>query len=209
MNVQNSPAKKPYEIVVGFDFSELAERALAEAIDVAARHTSAELNVVTAAMPVGSLIRLPNDSESRTDEEARKMVERRIASLIEESQARRGPLTVTRVAIYVIAGLDTQPGRVISDLAQTVDADLIVVGTHGRRGFARLLLGSVAEQVVREARTTVLVVRPPDFVGGRKVPAIEPPLAPGQPHLKPFHHHRTYHSLDRAAQSTDRTMPAV
>ena len=40
-------------------------------------------------------------------------------------------------------------------------AELIVVGSHGRRGFRRLLLGSVAERVVREARRSVLVVKLP------------------------------------------------
>jgi nucleotide-binding universal stress UspA family protein len=40
-------------------------------------------------------------------------------------------------------------------------ADLIVVGTHGRRGFNRLFLGSVAEGVARAAPTSVLLVRRP------------------------------------------------
>ena len=43
--------------------------------------------------------------------------------------------------------------------AQRWDADLIVLGTHGRRGFDRLFLGSVAEALVRIATTPVLLVR--------------------------------------------------
>jgi nucleotide-binding universal stress UspA family protein len=39
------------------------------------------------------------------------------------------------------------------------NADLIVVGTHGRKGFSRLLLGSGAEQIVRTARVPVLTIR--------------------------------------------------
>lgn len=45
------------------------------------------------------------------------------------------------------------------DLAREWQADLIVVGTHGRRGIGRALLGSGAEQIIRQAPVPVLVVR--------------------------------------------------
>jgi nucleotide-binding universal stress UspA family protein len=48
----------------------------------------------------------------------------------------------------------------IVDLARTGDYDLIVVGTHGRKGLQRALIGSVAERVVRTASCPVLVVPP-------------------------------------------------
>ncbi len=51
------------------------------------------------------------------------------------------------------------PGHVITDLAQEVEADLIVIPSHGRTGVKRLLLGSVAERVVRLAHCPVLVLR--------------------------------------------------
>ncbi len=51
-------------------------------------------------------------------------------------------------------------GSVI-DLARDLAADLLVVGTHDPGGIERLLLGSVAETLVREASCSVLVVRPP------------------------------------------------
>ena len=50
-------------------------------------------------------------------------------------------------------------GELIAQEAANVNADLIVLGTHGRRGFSRLLLGSVAETVVRVAIPPVLLVR--------------------------------------------------
>lgn len=54
----------------------------------------------------------------------------------------------------------------IVDQATTMSADLLVIGTHGRSGFERLLLGSVAEKVLRKARCPVLTVpcRLPDAV---------------------------------------------
>lgn len=50
-------------------------------------------------------------------------------------------------------------GMAMTDFAERVEADLIVVGTHGRNGIQRLMLGSVAEKVTRLAPCSVLVVR--------------------------------------------------
>jgi nucleotide-binding universal stress UspA family protein len=47
----------------------------------------------------------------------------------------------------------------INRLADEIDADLIVIGTHGRKGLARALLGSVAEKVVRTAHRPVTLIR--------------------------------------------------
>jgi nucleotide-binding universal stress UspA family protein len=52
------------------------------------------------------------------------------------------------------------PRTTIVEQALTTNADLIVIGTHGRRGFTRLLLGSVAEAVLHEAPCPVLTVSP-------------------------------------------------
>ena len=48
------------------------------------------------------------------------------------------------------------------NLAKERGVDLIVIGTHGRRGISRALLGSVAEKVVRMSSVPVLSVRPHD-----------------------------------------------
>ncbi|MFJ1267123.1 universal stress protein [Legionella lytica] len=73
-----------------------------------------------------------------------------------------------RVAITVEAELlelgQLQGGRVaevIVDATKEWPADLLVLGTHGRKGFSRFLLGSVAEHVMRIASTPVLLVRAP------------------------------------------------
>jgi hypothetical protein len=63
----------------------------------------------------------------------------------------------------------------LAALADEIDARLVVVGTHGRRGFRRVVLGSVAEKTVRLAPCPVLVARPlvePTTAG---VPLVEPP----------------------------------
>jgi nucleotide-binding universal stress UspA family protein len=61
-----------------------------------------------------------------------------------------------------------EPGEVICWLAESRQCDLIVMGTHGRRGLMHALLGSVAEYVMRHARSPVMTVR--------LVPENEPPL---------------------------------
>ncbi|MEY4565052.1 MAG: hypothetical protein RLY14_22 [Planctomycetota bacterium] len=53
------------------------------------------------------------------------------------------------------------PGQVIADRAVELGADLIVIPSHGRTGFSRFLLGSVAERVVRLASCPVLVTKLP------------------------------------------------
>lgn len=66
--------------------------------------------------------------------------------------------------------------RMIVQIASDLEADLVVVGTHGRTGVARFAIGSVAEQVVRHAGCPVLVVRPKDQHPNAEV-LIEPPCA--------------------------------
>jgi len=52
-----------------------------------------------------------------------------------------------------------EPASTILDMAKELNADMIVMGTHGKRGLERLLLGSVAEQVLRRAECPVLTVK--------------------------------------------------
>src|SRR5208337_873210 len=58
--------------------------------------------------------------------------------------------------------LNGDPGNKIITFAQENNVDLIVVGTQGKTGIERLFLGSVAENVIRNARSPVLVVRGQD-----------------------------------------------
>ena len=55
-----------------------------------------------------------------------------------------------------------RPDKLILDQAETGDYDLVIIGSHGRDGLARVLLGSVAEKVVRRSPIPVLVYRPGD-----------------------------------------------
>jgi nucleotide-binding universal stress UspA family protein len=63
-----------------------------------------------------------------------------------------------RVSRQVTEAKDT-PSRAILAAADSWEADLIVMGSHGRRGFDRIVLGSVSESVAMHARCSVEVVR--------------------------------------------------
>ncbi|HVV84357.1 MAG TPA: universal stress protein [Kofleriaceae bacterium] len=72
-----------------------------------------------------------------------------------------------------------QPAEVVTDLATAEHADLVALGTHGRHGVRRILLGSVANAIVRHAPCSVLVVR--DTAAPAAVPAPEAPPSPDGP----------------------------
>ncbi len=67
-----------------------------------------------------------------------------------------------RFTVKLVRLTDISPASAILAYARARRIDLILMGTHGRRGVARMLIGSVAERVVREASCPVLVVRRPE-----------------------------------------------
>ncbi len=126
---------------------------------------AAELNIVhvvpvtpTATMGMGPLPPLADLHEA-----ARKSLDRACAAVAERFSG--------KVASHLATG---EPWRQIVQLASTLSADLVVVGTAGRTGVARFVLGSVAEKVVRHAACPVLVARAKDYEAHDE-PTIEPP----------------------------------
>lgn len=80
-----------------------------------------------------------------------------------------GPKSVTA---HYRAGKAAQE---VVQLAVDVDADLILVGTRGKTGVKRMVLGSVSETILRKARCPVMVVRPKDHENLGELPSIQPP----------------------------------
>lgn len=162
-----------YKVVVGYDYSKTADLALRRAFDVAAREENAEVHVVTVVVQMGDFVgggamglaTAPTIPLSDAYEALEARVGQVMASWQDETQR-----TFGRLVVHVRSEV---PAAEIAQLATDLDADLVVIGTHGRRGFRRLLLGSVAEAVVRLAHCPVLVVRPKEH--GPAVPEIEPP----------------------------------
>ena len=141
-------------ILCPVDFSEFSRHALEQAVAIArSREASVTvLNVfalapIAEAVPVGSPIAI---------EPARLAPEMR-AELRDELRSFVSPVESAGVALDIDV-MDGDPAVAILKDAGRLSADLIVLGTHGRKGFERWLLGSVAERVLREAPCPVLTV---------------------------------------------------
>jgi nucleotide-binding universal stress UspA family protein len=77
----------------------------------------------------------------------------------EKLRAKLAELTSGLSVAHEVSVVEGHPGAIILERAAASGAELIVMGSHGRTGFSRLRLGSVAEDVVHSARCPVLVVR--------------------------------------------------
>jgi nucleotide-binding universal stress UspA family protein len=166
-----SPAsQKSFRIVVGFDHSDTGEHALLEAMRLAQQLPRSELHV-TSVIETGGKLHDKNDLERASDElrsragELRNHV-MRICAPGQGSDAFR-----QHVVLHVRIG---DPATALIQVAVDVEAELLVVGTHRRRGVEKLLEGSVSEALIRRAPLPVLVVYPRDFSGLPKTPRMDP-----------------------------------
>jgi nucleotide-binding universal stress UspA family protein len=143
-------------IIVGVDGSEHSRRALVWALREAARHQF-PLTVITVqrapTRPVTEIYWpvLEHPERGLDEESARKAVR----TLVDEVAAETGE-TVPEVTVTVATG---NPAEELIRAAR--GADMLVVGSHGRGGFATLLMGSVSSQVVHHASCPVVVIRAP------------------------------------------------
>ena len=206
-------------IVVGVDFSDLGDRAFRHAYELAAGRSGSELHVVFV-MPVAVTNPLTGYDSSVPASPAR--LEQGVAQLTKHVNSMifsLGELEAPAMRVYSHLRIDT-PLFGITELAAELQATLIVVGTHGRHGVARWLLGSVAEGVLRHAPCPVLVV-PPE-VRVVELPKLEPACqlciearqaSQGRALWCPQHNghqHRahTYHEIDGKRADISRQPPA-
>jgi nucleotide-binding universal stress UspA family protein len=139
------------------DFSELSGLALERAVRlgrwfearVTALHVVPRILATSAPTEGGVLLGVPPGFLRAQREDADQALRRQIEPLLGEGAAIEAKLA------------DGDPARAIQAEAEALPADLVVMGTHGRSGFEHLLLGSVAERVVRTAPCPVLTVRGP------------------------------------------------
>jgi nucleotide-binding universal stress UspA family protein len=143
-----------HRIVVPTDFSECSEEAWAVAKRVAAAAGSELVLVhVLTEVPLYAEGVLNIKNARKIREGARKWVESALEDWV--GKARAEGLSARAVALSGVAHEE------IVQLARDERADLVVIGTHGRGGINRALLGSVADRVVRLAPCPVLTVREP------------------------------------------------
>ena len=140
-------------IMVASDLSKVSRGALNTAI-VFAQPKGAELIILHVLVPIAPFVpeQLIQPGILETIEvDARRRAEQQLARLA--AAARK---TGVRVKVILLSG---DPADQIIRAARKHRADLIVVGTHGRRGLSKMMLGSVAERVLRTAPCPVVTVR--------------------------------------------------
>ena len=144
-----NPKVVPFRVVVGCDFSPLSQIAITMAATVAGPVPGATVEVLYVSAPVGQKLSYQDLAGANDD------IRGQLKAFIEAGM-RAADVSDIQVNAHVYPG---DPATEILRLAEDVEADLILVGTHGRVGVKRLLMGSVAEAVMREARCPVLVMR--------------------------------------------------
>ena len=142
------------KVLVPVDFSDYSKNALAYAINFA-KHFNAELNLIYVVEPViyppdfsMGQIAIPSvdlEMDKRAKDELTNLAARQIPSEL-------------RTNLIVKTG---KPFIEIIETASEIDADLIIIATHGHSGMEHILFGSTAEKVVRKAPCPVMTLREP------------------------------------------------
>jgi nucleotide-binding universal stress UspA family protein len=149
------PVRQPGVVLAATDLSDASLPAVVEGA-AAAKRSGARLVVVSAiewadpvSLSVGNLLGVV---QAVPTVELQHEVRDALRTTLEESLVRLGVQGEARV-------LEGSPAAEIVRAAEELGAELVVMGTRGRTGLARVVLGSVAERVVRNATTSVLAVR--------------------------------------------------
>jgi nucleotide-binding universal stress UspA family protein len=153
---------KPFVVVVGIDYSRQADYALESAYDAACRAAPAELHVAHLWMPPELMNDFLVEGATPATLSAAFTLEDHQVALRDHVDRLLAALPTFRAGTVGVAThvAHSTPVRGLTELASTLGADLVVVGSHGRQGVVRWLLGSVAEGLVRQASCPVLVIPP-------------------------------------------------
>jgi nucleotide-binding universal stress UspA family protein len=145
--------KRIRHVLYASDFSAASRRAFGAAISIA-KSLDAKLTIVYVLAPVVPIIPdryIDAATLDRLDERARRWSARQLSRLA--AQATKAGVSATSLL------REGDPVAQIVRAGRSTHADVIVVGTHGRRGLPKFLLGSVAERVVATAPCPVVTVR--------------------------------------------------
>ncbi len=132
------PLQAPRVFLVGTDLSEQGDLAIRHALALA---------------PPGARLQLVHVLEGESGEEA--SLREQMLGLVEAEALRRG----VDVRVEVLHGEDPASG--LLEAAERIDADVVVIGSGGKTGLKRILLGSTAEALVRQSRRPLYLVPPP------------------------------------------------
>jgi nucleotide-binding universal stress UspA family protein len=157
-----------YPVVVGVDFEATGEAAFHEALRFAAARGDVVLHAVHVIAERHALWSL---SDVSAHSERLRAVPGKLRAYIQARWSHVPEETARGLKLHVREG---DPAAALMQAAVDYDAELIIVGTHGRGALGRMALGSVATRLVTEARCPVLVARPKDFKGVERTETPEP-----------------------------------
>jgi nucleotide-binding universal stress UspA family protein len=141
-------------VLVATDFSETSQKAVRHAVAIA-RHFEAKLYLVNVVCSLGFTLAGPDAMNAATEAACRD------GRHLETQLLQSGALKGLQHEITVHQGGDVW--RELNKVIRKEDVDLVVTGTHARRGVSKVLLGSVAEQIFRRADCPVLTVGPSSY----------------------------------------------
>lgn len=143
----------PKKILVATDFSETSDSALDYAVELA-KLTGGSITLLHAyEIPI---VGFPDGALVASADVAARLLRAAQGALEAQAEKRKG----SGVPVEKLLKQDV-PWEAVNAVAAEMNADLIVIGTHGRRGLARALLGSVAENIIRRATRPVLTIHGP------------------------------------------------
>lgn len=148
-------------ILVPTDGSPVSERAADAAIDFA-RACGSEIVALSVAVPEPAFQSL----EGAVPWDPGLQMDLMMKQAEEFANALAGRARKAGVSCTTVASCALDPAEAIGDVAREHGCDLIVMGSHGRRGLSRLLAGSVTQGVLAYAPAPVMVLRPPLEEGG-------------------------------------------
>jgi nucleotide-binding universal stress UspA family protein len=146
------------QVVVAYDFSTSAAAALWRAIALASRAPFHVLHFVAVLDPHGGLHERPTKSVDLTYADR---IRNEIGEIV--LQELRAVYAKQSLHFHVHTRISSNPANELLAVAREIGADLIIVGSHGRKGLERMVLGSVSEKIVREAGCAVVIARPKDY----------------------------------------------
>jgi nucleotide-binding universal stress UspA family protein len=153
--------EKPQVIVVGVDETEAGRYVLEEALRIAAKFKRAQVHVVHVVKAFGQLVLMDGatyGAQTLSISEAEDKLSEYVGATISAMSEELGGSPAERV----VTDLGFEPASIeIPRLADEVEADLVVVGTHDHSGVSRLWHALTSEHVMRRCSCSVLVVRDP------------------------------------------------
>ncbi len=145
-------------IIVPTDFSDFSDLALKRALDLA-EACGAKIyltHVVADAPDIFALDRFDKEGQKKI----MKDLEKQCKDSFEEQMSKFAQAQQIKIETKVLRGI---PSREILRIQKKINADMVVIATHGQSAFEEFLFGNTASKIIRYSKCSVLVVRKPKY----------------------------------------------